>query len=243
MKNVQLLTNAQIRALGLKAGKARVTDLKTMREYDIFWGGAPTNHTDFSPFTPADTEIMRQISGGWSWLARPVVLHIKSTLYGEHNLAAGVHHFPHAMIIGGNPGLPNKSNTRPPGGWEIGVHMCMYYKDSTGGTSGMVEAAAEAFGMVQSLDDIPALGSNIPASSSPVSVPDSLEEVKAVTASPEKRYDTIEEMPDWARTTIKGLVDNGILRSDGRGLNLSEDMIRVFVVHGRMGLYGVMGAN
>ena len=45
-------------------------------------------------------------------------------------------------------------------------------------------------------------------------------------------------MPDWARPTIKGLVDNGMLRGDGRGLNLSEDMIRVFVVHGRMGLYG-----
>ena len=140
MMPIELLTNAQVRALGLQAGYAQVTDLRTNRRYNIFWGGPPrSSHTDFSPLTPEDTEIMRQISGGWSWHARPAVLHI-----GNHNLAAGVHHFPHGSVIGGNPGLPNRRNTRPPGGWDIGGHMCMYYKNSTGGTRGMTEAAHEA---------------------------------------------------------------------------------------------------
>ena len=140
-----LLTNAEIRALNLKAGKATVTDLKTGKKYDIFWGGSPIGkgHSDFNPLTPQDTEIMRKISNGWSWKARPVILHI-----GGYDLAAGVHHFPHGGKIGGNSGLPSKSNTRPPTGWEIGGHMCMVYKDSSSGTPGMQEAAKEAFKII-----------------------------------------------------------------------------------------------
>ena len=148
-----LLTNAQVRALGLRAGPAEVTDLLTQRRYSIFWGGPPgSSHSDFSPLTPEDTEIMRQISGGWNWHPRPAVLHIRQPLSGcgdsNHNLAVGVHHFPHGSIIGGNPGLPNQRNTRPPGGWDIGGHMCMYFKDSTGGTRGMTEAALEAYAIM-----------------------------------------------------------------------------------------------
>ena len=146
---VKLLTNAQVRGLNLRAGRATVTDLRTNRQYNIFWGGPPSNHTDFSPLTPEDTEIMRQISGGWNWRARPAILHI-----GEHNLAVGIHHFPHGSIIGGNPGLPNRSNTRPPNGWEIGGHMCLYYKDSTGGTPGMTQAAREAFELAGGGEDM-----------------------------------------------------------------------------------------
>ena len=146
---VRLLTNAEVRALNLRAGPATITDLQTGRKYDIFWGGQPSNHTDFSPLTPQDTEIMRQISGGWNWHARPVVLNI-----GGHNLAAAVHHFPHGSIIGGNPGLPNMSNTRPAKGWTIGGHMCLYYKDSTGGTPNMIETARQAFEMITAMNEM-----------------------------------------------------------------------------------------
>ncbi|MCL1843328.1 MAG: hypothetical protein FWF79_05905 [Defluviitaleaceae bacterium] len=112
--NVQLLTNAEIRATGIRAGRAEVYDLMSGETYDIFWGGAPRTHTDFSPLTPNDTAIMERISSGWNWIPRPVILTIQGV-----RLAAGVHHFPHGSIIGGNPRLPNMSNTRPSNGWAV----------------------------------------------------------------------------------------------------------------------------
>jgi hypothetical protein len=126
MNTAQLLTNAQVRQLGLRAGAAKVTDLLTSRSYNICWGGSPGAHTDFSPLTPQDTETMRSIAGGnWNWTARPAILEI-----GGRRLAVGVHSFPHGSVICGNPGLPNMSNSRPGSGWPIGGHMCMWYKDS-----------------------------------------------------------------------------------------------------------------
>ena len=53
-----------------------------------------------------------------------------------------------------------------------------------------------------------------------------------------KRYNTIEEMPGWAKATIQKLVDKGFLNGDGKNLNLSEDMVRMFVINDRAGVYG-----
>jgi len=54
----------------------------------------------------------------------------------------------------------------------------------------------------------------------------------------EMRFNSIEEMPDWARPTIEKLVHKGFLRGDGNGnLDLSLDMIRIFVVHDMAGVY------
>lgn len=51
------------------------------------------------------------------------------------------------------------------------------------------------------------------------------------------RYNTLEELPDYAQSTIKKLIDKKILNGDGTGLNLSEDMIRILVINDRSGLY------
>ena len=48
----------------------------------------------------------------------------------------------------------------------------------------------------------------------------------------ETRYNTIEEIPEWGRATIQTLIDKGCF-ADPKNLNLSEDMVRVFVVLGR----------
>lgn len=48
----------------------------------------------------------------------------------------------------------------------------------------------------------------------------------------EKRYNTIDEIPDWGKETIQGLIDEGCF-ADPDHLDLSEDMVRVFVVLGR----------
>ena len=51
------------------------------------------------------------------------------------------------------------------------------------------------------------------------------------------RYNTIEELPEWAKPTIQKLVNEGLLSGDGKSLDLSADMIRVFAVLDRNGTF------
>lgn len=59
----------------------------------------------------------------------------------------------------------------------------------------------------------------------------------------EMRYNTLSEIAkahDWASPTIKKLIEKGHLRGNdgnGNGLDLSLDMIRIFVLNDRAGLY------
>ena len=53
---------------------------------------------------------------------------------------------------------------------------------------------------------------------------------REVGQMPEKRYNTIDEIPEWARPTIQTLIDAGKLKGDGAGLHLTLDMIRVLVI-------------
>lgn len=55
---------------------------------------------------------------------------------------------------------------------------------------------------------------------------------------PEMRYNTIDEIPAWGKPTIQKLIDKGALKGTGEGFNISEDMLRMFVINDRMGLYG-----
>lgn len=49
------------------------------------------------------------------------------------------------------------------------------------------------------------------------------------------RYRTIEEVPTWARSTIKEMMDEGLISGTGGGdLDLSTDMLRLFYVMKRM---------
>lgn len=52
------------------------------------------------------------------------------------------------------------------------------------------------------------------------------------------RYNTVQECPEWARKTVQKLIDKGCLSGDGKGLNLSEDMVRMLVINDRAGVYG-----
>lgn len=54
----------------------------------------------------------------------------------------------------------------------------------------------------------------------------------------EKRYKKFEELPEWAKPTIKKLMDKGLLYGDENGdVDLSPDMVRVFIVNDRAGNY------
>lgn len=49
------------------------------------------------------------------------------------------------------------------------------------------------------------------------------------------RYNSIDEVPDWARSTIKEMMDEGLIAGTGGGnLDLSTDMVRMFYVMKRM---------
>ena len=51
-------------------------------------------------------------------------------------------------------------------------------------------------------------------------------------------YNTIDEVPDWARPTIQMLVDKGWLKGNGDGqLGLNDTMLRLLVINDRAGLY------
>ncbi len=50
-------------------------------------------------------------------------------------------------------------------------------------------------------------------------------------------FDTIEQIPLYARERIRKLVDRGILFGKDSGLALTEDMVRLLVINDRAGLY------
>ena len=58
-----------------------------------------------------------------------------------------------------------------------------------------------------------------------------IEEVDAV------RYNSISEVPEWARPTVQKLVKRKILNGDGAGLGLTNDMVRLLVILDRAGVF------
>lgn len=52
-----------------------------------------------------------------------------------------------------------------------------------------------------------------------------------------QRYNTVDEIPEWAKPTIEKMIVKGLLNGNGDNLDLSLDMVRVFVINDRAGLY------
>lgn len=52
-----------------------------------------------------------------------------------------------------------------------------------------------------------------------------------------ERFNTIDAVPSWARPTVQKLIDKGVLNGNGESLDLSLDMLRIFVINDRAGLY------
>lgn len=62
-------------------------------------------------------------------------------------------------------------------------------------------------------------------------------ELDAVEARVEKKYNTVDDCPEWARDTVKRLSATGILAGDGSGFALTEDMLRLLVMIDRAGVF------
>ena len=56
--------------------------------------------------------------------------------------------------------------------------------------------------------------------------------IKEEKRTVEKRYNTVNECPEWAKPTIQKLVSTGKI-ADGNKLDMSEDMLRVLVIMNR----------
>ncbi len=52
-----------------------------------------------------------------------------------------------------------------------------------------------------------------------------------------ERFNTVESVPEWAQPTIQKMIDKGLLNGNGESLDLSLDMLRIFVINDRAGLY------
>lgn len=52
------------------------------------------------------------------------------------------------------------------------------------------------------------------------------------------RYNTVNELPNYAKSTIEKLVKKGYLAGDGNGFDLSLDMVRMLVILDRAGIFG-----
>lgn len=62
------------------------------------------------------------------------------------------------------------------------------------------------------------------------------EEIKEEKPMEEKRFQTLEEIPDYAKECIEDLVKSGIIKGTGEGYNFTEDMLRVIVIAYRMAI-------
>ena len=128
---------------------------------------------------------------------------------------------------------------------SIGVELCSrldkdgmyYFTDET------MDKAAELIRWLMKKYDIPienvirhfdVTGKNCPAPFVGAGQAD-WEKFKEVIAM--KRYNTIEEMPEWAKPTIQKLIDAKILNGTGAGLDLSMDSIRLLVILDRAGVF------
>jgi len=67
-------------------------------------------------------------------------------------------------------------------------------------------------------------------------VPKKQEKKQEVEEMVEKRYNTLAEVPEWGKVTIKKLIDKGGF-ADPNKLDLTFDILRVYVNNDRIGLY------
>lgn len=66
------------------------------------------------------------------------------------------------------------------------------------------------------------------------------DEVKKIYAAhkAEKVYNTIDDVPDFAKETVRKLIEKGLLVGEGENkLNLTYDLCRILVINNRAGLY------
>ena len=52
-----------------------------------------------------------------------------------------------------------------------------------------------------------------------------------------ERFNSVDSLPDWAKPTVEKMISKRLLNGTGESLDLSLDMLRIFVINDRAGLY------
>ncbi len=106
---------------------AKVTDVKTGKTFNIVrtYGG---NHADCEARTAADSKIIKEIWGGWSWERRPVIVEVNG-----RKIAASIAAMPHAGV---DSAPANKSISSRSGGYGRGANLD---KIKDNGMSGVID--------------------------------------------------------------------------------------------------------
>lgn len=63
------------------------------------------------------------------------------------------------------------------------------------------------------------------------------ERVKVLESGKEKIYATIEDVPEWGKSTVTKLLDKGVLNGTGASLDLTYTLLRLLVINDRAGVY------
>ncbi|MDF2595758.1 MAG: hypothetical protein K0R69_2099 [Clostridia bacterium] len=111
---VEVITWSVASGILPRGGTATIQDVYTGKSFNIkrTFG---TNHADVEALTMADTAIMKEIWGGFTWERRPVIVHING-----RRLAASMAGMPHA----GKDSAPNLSYTSGlSGGYGYGQNL------------------------------------------------------------------------------------------------------------------------
>ena len=99
---------------------------------------------------------------------------------------------------------------------------------NTSGETGVVDNGGGVWAKSYDLDDPKIYG---------YGRPDYDPEETETEEATEMRYNTLDEIPAYAKATIQKLMEKDYLLGTATGLDLSLDMIRMFVINDRAGLY------
>lgn len=92
-QGAQMLEWSEVRGIFAVGSVATVTDVSTGLTFSVKRKGG-TKHADAEPLTAADTEVMKQLYGSWSWERRAIVVQV-----GNKRIAASMNGMPHGKAI------------------------------------------------------------------------------------------------------------------------------------------------
>ena len=115
---------SEVRNILSARSTATITDVATGLTFSVKRRGG-TNHADFEPRTAADTAIMKEIYGSWSWKTRAIIVSING-----RDIAASMNGMPHGGQYINDNNFPG--------------HFCIHFKNSWTHNSNSIHSGHQA---------------------------------------------------------------------------------------------------
>lgn len=220
------------------------------------WNGgfAQRNRTDYITLhhaeavkcTPADIHSWH-LSNGWTGIGYHFFVRKDGTIYrgrplnvvGAH--VSGMNNCSIGICAEGD--YHSKNKTMPQAQFNAIVELCKYLKTNYYPNAKIVGhreiGSSNCPGQYYPLNNIKqAVATNTVITESEELTMTQYEELKQTKQDKPMVYDYMDaNMPDWAKPTIQKLMNKGALVGNDGKLGLTMDMIKVFCVNDRMGLY------